>query len=517
MDKSSNGDRQPSVISGPTGVIHNFHVKKNESTGALEGLPDEWLSMINRELTQGEMRENPHAVIQAVKFFYSNSQKRYKTLAANDKITNETMAIQNVTVNQESSTSTLATDSVNVDLAVLPPQQRSNSPVALPMPEKSDLLPALPPHCDQSLDRSYVDEGYSQAEQPNLEKVIVGVTQLQVTDLDSKGEPEWEETEDESEDEECDSTLLRKKDNFHRDLTASEVDFDLKQICKKGNPIDDHYERVKEVGSGASGVVFVATDSRHPAVNYRVAIKSMELTKKNRKEMILTEILVLRDIVHPNLVNFLDAYLDDDHLWVIMELLEGGPLTDVVTETVLKETQIAAVCHEVLLGIAYLHSKGIIHRDIKSDNILLGMDGTVKVTDFGFCASIQENEQRQTMIGTPYWMAPEVVARKTYGKKIDIWSLGIMAIEMIDGEPPYMKETALRALYLIATNGRPEIPQGKKLSPEFRGFLDCCLEVDVDKRATAAELLQHPFLQHRADLRSLRPNIQAAKKILGKD
>ena len=92
-----------------------------------------------------------------------------------------------------------------------------------------------------------------------------------------------------------------------------------------------------------------------------------------------------------------------------------------------------------------------------------------------------------------------------------------MAIEMIDGEPPYMKETALRALYLIATTGRPEIPQGKKLSPEFRGFLDCCLEVDVDKRATAAELLQHPFLQHRADLRSLRPNIQAAKKILGKD
>ncbi|KAK4190945.1 putative Serine/threonine-protein kinase [Podospora australis] len=297
----------------------------------------------------------------------------------------------------------------------------------------------------------------------------------------------------------------------HRPRQSNGVDVvvALKRICSEGDP-REVYRGFTKIGQGASGGVYTGHER---GTNRLVAIKQMNLEQQPKKDLIINEILVMKESSHPNIVNFIDSYLCGGELWVVMEFMEGGSLTDVVTFNIMTEGQIASVCRETLRGLQHLHSKGVIHRDIKSDNILLSMEGNIKLTDFGFCATINEAQnKRTTMVGTPYWMAPEVVTRKEYGRKVDIWSLGIMAIEMIEGEPPYLTESPLRALWLIATNGTPTIKNEQDLSPVFRDFLYFALKVDPEKRASAHDLLRHDFMNQCVELSSLAPLVRAARE-----
>ncbi|XP_037534279.1 serine/threonine-protein kinase PAK 4 [Nematolebias whitei] len=266
----------------------------------------------------------------------------------------------------------------------------------------------------------------------------------------------------------------------------------LQMVVDPGDPRTflDHYIKI---GEGSTGIVCIATMKTNGKL---VAVKKMDLRKQQRRELLFNEVVIMRDYHHDNVVEMYKSYLVGDELWVVMEFLEGGALTDIVTHTRMNEEQIATVCLSVLKALSVLHAKGVIHRDIKSDSILLTHDGRVKLSDFGFCAQVsKEVPRRKSLVGTPYWMAPELISRLPYGPEVDIWSLGIMVIEMVDGEPPYFNEPPLKAMKMIRDNLPPKLKNLHKVSPVLKGFLDRMLVREPGQRATANELLKHPFLQ----------------------
>ncbi|CAL8362981.1 unnamed protein product [Merluccius merluccius] len=265
----------------------------------------------------------------------------------------------------------------------------------------------------------------------------------------------------------------------------------LQMVVDPGDPRTylDHYIKI---GEGSTGIVCIATVK---TTGKLVAVKKMDLRKQQRRELLFNEVVIMRDYHHDNVVEMYNSYLVGDELWVVMEFLEGGALTDIVTHTRMNEEQIATVCVSVLKALSVLHAQGVIHRDIKSDSILLTHDGRVKLSDFGFCAQVsKEVQRRKSLVGTPYWMAPELISRLPYGPEVDIWSLGVMVIEMVDGEPPYFNEPPLKAMKMIRDNQPPKLKNLHKVSPLLKGFLDRLLVREPSQRGSANELLKHPFL-----------------------
>lgn len=450
--KKKDRDKDRPEISSPSDFEHTIHVGFDAVTGEFTGMPEQWARLLQTSnISKSEQKQNPQAVLDVLKFFDSTSGKqKYLSFSGADKGSQSPGK-------QGTATSPSGKDDDDDDEGDSPP------PIVAPRPEHTKSM-------------------YTKTVEP-IPAPVGNAT----------------------------SKAADKQNNTPRKMTDDEIMEKLRTIVSIGDP-KKKYTRYDKIGQGASGTVYTAIDV---ATGQEVAIKQINLQKQPKKELIINEILVMKELKNPNIVNFVDSFLVGDELFVVMEYLAGGSLTDVVTETCMDEAQIAAVCREVLQALEFLHANQVIHRDIKSDNVLLGMDGSVKLTDFGFCAQITpEQSKRSTMVGTPYWMAPEVVTRKAYGPKVDIWSLGIMAIEMVEGEPPYLNENPLRALYLIATNGTPELQNPEKLSPVFRSFLNLCLEMDVEKRGSGRQLLQHPFLKVAKPLSSLTPLILAAKEAI---
>jgi tRNA A-37 threonylcarbamoyl transferase component Bud32 len=538
-----------SNFTSPTDFVHHVHVGFDPTTGEFVGMPYQWQALLsNSNISKEDQAKNPQVVLDVLEFYYEQQQSKSAPY-------NPVKELHDLSLNPPPPPPKVVTP--NMAANPPPPQKPAPAPKPVQVPPPSPNSPSvrpqiIPPRPDYTLGQGpppppniapkpprpqeSLPHVPSSSPQPQLLPPIQNTSppyqqqlppqpQLPIPQIPPQSQlpppqiapqPPQQQVQQMQQPQQQQQEVVApqmlknapksKKLEYRESVDIMER---LRAVVSMEDPMKI-YSDFKKIGQGASGSVYVAKNKK---TKETVAIKRMDLNNQPKKDLIINEILVMRESKHPNIVNFIESYLVRDELWVVMDYMDGGSLTDVIDSNHMAEPQIASVMLESAKGLYHLHSKNIIHRDIKSDNILLGMNGEVKLTDFGFCARISEDRgKRSTMVGTPYWMAPEVVKQKDYGPKVDVWSLGIMAIEMIEGEPPYLDEEPLKALYLIATNGTPKLKRPDAITPDFRDFLARCLEVDVEKRASMAELMQHPWFKRAAAPSTLYPLIKRAKE-----
>ncbi|WWD22878.1 hypothetical protein CI109_107373 [Kwoniella shandongensis] len=267
------------------------------------------------------------------------------------------------------------------------------------------------------------------------------------------------------------------------------------------------YTLLEKLGTGSFGTVWKAS---HNETKEIVAIKMIDLESSDDDiSEIQAEIAHLSSCFSDHVTKYYGSFVRGARLWIVMEYLAGGSCLDLLKPGVFTEAQIAIVCRELLIGLEYLHSEGKIHRDIKAANVLLSDSGAVKLADFGVAAQLSSHKsQRHTFVGTPFWMAPEVIRQAGYDVRADIWSLGITAIEMAKGEPPLSEYHPMRVLFLIPKARAPRLEPEEGYSQEFMDFIEACLQKDPQDRATAKDLLQHKFIRSARRTSDLIPLVE---------
>ncbi|KAI9315223.1 kinase-like domain-containing protein [Dichotomocladium elegans] len=522
MDEIYNASRSPLGASGPTDFVHKVHVGFDPLTGAFTGLPDQWnLLLKGSKITAEDAAKNPQAVLEALEFFTEQAKtttrphpRQKQPLRPHPKASQSTPALQKhpkqrippplppspLVPTPKNAVAPTPQGNIKLHLEKLERQaefQILSSPIS-----KAAEIETI--GCNRKIQQTASSSSPLRAPKASLPLINEQLPQTvsKKPGIISKPlPPSTSQT----------STPIPRQQKRVSSLSDMQVMERLRSVVSTGDP-NQLYSRMKRIGQGASGCVYLANHvaagtTVESGTSRMVAIKEMDLAKQSRLDLIVNEIMIMKESHHENIVNFLDSFLvNGSTLWVVMEYMEGGALTDVIENNTMSEQQIAVVCAETAKGLAHLHAHMIIHRDIKSDNVLLDFQGHVKISDFGYCAKLtDQRNKRATMVGTPYWMAPEVVKQKEYGAKVDIWSLGIMVIEMIESEPPYLDEEPLKALYLIATHGTPALKRPGLLSTDIKNFLAVCLCVDVKSRATAQELLEHEFLRKAGSIEILPP------------